>query len=289
MSGLTRASPCQSFLEGGPSPHQVEGDEAEDDDAQGQQDALGAVDVGHRPQAARGDVQEDDHRQQDRSSLDGAEEGLLQGRALHQAGEQQARGAQLDAEIGNGEDHGHEHREHPHPVGAVVVGEHLAGGDVSVPPPQQPLSLEEQHPGEGNGDGVEGGEGVGQADVEYRPRMADEGPARERGGRGGEDEDPQADGPPGDEVVARGAGLAGPAHPPVDAVRPVSECEHREPSEFFHGLQPFRFRIRPAGFRSRPRARWPGRRRRCASGCGGTACVPPRSGRRESSCPRAGR
>ena len=213
----------QPPLESRPAADQVEGNKAEDDDAKRQEDALGAVNVGDRAQPAGCYVDKDDDRKHNRPTFDRVDEGALQRRAGRQAVEQQARCLELDAEIGHAEDERDDDGEEAHRVRAVVVAEHLARRDIAKALAQKPLALEEQHPGEGDGDGVEGGKGVGQADVVDGAGVADEGPAAKGSGGGGEHEDPQADTAAGDKVIRGRLGPAGSFDAPEDAVRPVAD------------------------------------------------------------------
>ena len=184
---------CKAVLEVRPAADEVEGYEAEDDDAEGEKDALGAVDVGDRAQASGSDVEEDDDRQQNRPSLDIANDAGFEGRVLDEPLEQDSGSPQLDSQVRHRKNHGDDYGENTHPVAAVIVAEHLPGGDVPVAFAEKPLPLEEDHAGERDRYRVEGGEGVGKSDAVDRAGMADEGPAAEGGGRGGEDENPQPD------------------------------------------------------------------------------------------------
>ena len=109
---------------------------------------------------------------------------------------------------------------------------------VAVALAQEPLALEEDDAGERNGDGVERREGVGEAGAVYGARMANEGPAAEGSGRGGQDEYPQADTAVSYEVVASGAGLAGALPAPVDAVGPIANGEEDKPVQISQTSEP---------------------------------------------------
>ena len=107
-------------------------DKTEHDDAEGQQDALSAIDIGDRAQTARGDIDKDDDREHDRPAFDGTDKRAFQRRTGHQAFEKQTRCFELYAEIGYAEDEGDDDGEDAHRVGAVVGAEHLARGDKTV-------------------------------------------------------------------------------------------------------------------------------------------------------------
>ena len=94
------------------------------------------------------------------------------------------------------------------------------------------LAAKEQDAGEWNGERIEGRERVGQAVGEDLPGVADEGPAAEAGGGCGQDEHPEADGPPGEKIVGRCARTDRALDAPEQAVSPVEADEREQPDEF---------------------------------------------------------
>ncbi len=155
-----------------PAADRVVGDEADDHDAEGQQDALQRVHVGHGPQAARGDVDQHDQRQQPHAEV-------LAHQVVGQHVEQEARGAELHAQVRDREQQRHDHREDADGVAPEVVREHLARRDVAEALADHPLPLQEHDARERNGDRVERRVGVLEAVTIDEPRMAHEGPAGE--------------------------------------------------------------------------------------------------------------
>ena len=236
----------EALVDGRPAPDQVEGDDPRDDDAERQQDALQGIDVGHGAQAARGDVDEHDRGQDPHAQV-------LADDAVAEHAEQEARSAQLHAQVGDREQQGHDHGQDPDRVAAEVVGQHLARRDVAETLADDPLPLQEHHPRKGDRDGVEGRIGVLEPVAIDEPRMAHEGPSRERRRRRRQDEHPHRHAAPGDEVVARRLGLQRALDAPEDTVRPVQPDECKQPNNFCFHL----CRLPSIGSGPTTTARWP--------------------------------
>ncbi len=228
--GIRAGQKADVLSQRGPAPDLVHDDHTDDHDADREQDALQDGDLGDGAQTARGDIEEQHRGEAPHADIDAQQ-------TIRQHMEQKARGTQLDAQIRHREHQGDQDDQQPDRVGAEVVRQHLARRHEAEALADDPLALEEQEARERDGNRVERHVGVREAVTVDQPRVAHKNPARERRRRGGQDEHPERNASPGDEVVACGAGGHRALDAPVDAVGPIQDHKDNQPDYLrFHRL-----------------------------------------------------
>ena len=215
----------QFLAKGGPAAQLAIGDDADDDDAEGQQDALHRVHIGHGAKTAGRHVDEHDRRQQPHAEFNTDQ-------AVGQSVEQKARRAELQPEIRDREQQGHDHHEDTDRIPLEISGQHLARCHETEAFANHPLAFQEHHAGKRNGDRVERRVCVLETVTVDQPRMAHKGPARERCCRGGQHEDPHRELAARDEVIAGRFRHPRALDAPINAIGPIKRNEYEQPHYF---------------------------------------------------------
>ncbi len=161
------------------------GDEANSDDTASQQNTLHGINVCDRTQTTGSDINQNNRRKQPHTGVNAEH-------AVSQYVEQETGSTELQAEIRNRENHGHDNDQNRYRVlGSKIIPKHLTGRDKAEALANHPLTFQKHNPGERNGNGVEGRVGVLETVTIDQAGMAHERPTGKRRCRRGKHEDPQ--------------------------------------------------------------------------------------------------
>ena len=117
-----------------PAADEEQRDRADDDDAEGHQDALQGVGISHGAQPPGGHVAEDHNRQDPHAELD-------TNQSVRQDTEEKPGGQELKPHIRHRKEHRHHHDKQADQIGVEIIGQHFARGDEPEALSQDPLPL----------------------------------------------------------------------------------------------------------------------------------------------------
>ncbi len=215
----------QFVTEGVPAAQLAISDDADGDDAESQQQALHRIDIGHGPKTARRHIDEHHERQQPHAEFD-------MHQIVGQSVEQQARSAQLQAQVRDRKQQCDDHDQDADAVTLEIGGEHFTRRDETETLAEHPLAFQEHHAREWNGDRVERRVSVLETVTVDQTRVPHEGPTRKRCRRGSQHEDPHRELTARDEIIAGGFRHPRAFDAPEYAVGPIQRDEHEQPNYF---------------------------------------------------------
>ena len=135
----------------------------------------------------------------------------------------------MNSHIGNGKNEGYDNGQQPHDIGLIILGKHLAGGDIAEALTQNPLSLHEQNAGKGYGYGIQRGIGILKAVLKNKAGVTDEGPTRKTGSGGSQDKNPDRNAPAGNKIIGSGLDPKCSLYAAKNAVGAVHGDKYKQP------------------------------------------------------------